>query len=79
MVTEEQMKERRSKLLEDRERLIQSIQEGSSKLAELQAQLQQFNGAIMAINEFVPPEEGEINAMSSGEAELPIEETTEAV
>ena len=76
MVTEEQMKERRAKLLEDRERLIQSIQEGSSKLAELQAQLQ---GAIMAKNEFVPPEEGEMNAMSSGEAELPIEETTEAV
>ena len=79
MISEDQLKERRAKLLEDREKLIESIQQGSNKLSELQAQLQQFNGAIMAINEFVPPEQGELDQMAGNEAELPIDQTTEQV
>tara|TARA_R100001463_G_scaffold135952_2_gene200204 strand:+ start:2319 stop:2543 length:225 start_codon:yes stop_codon:yes gene_type:complete len=54
---EDKLRKRRKELIEDRSKLTTAITQTQSRLSELTQQLHQFNGAILAIDEFVPPEE----------------------
>jgi len=56
---EDQMKARIQELLAQRDEILGQVQQNTAQRQQLETAYQQTNGAIAALYEFAPPEEGE--------------------
>ena len=56
---EDQMKARIKELLAQRDQILGQVQQNTAQRQQLETAYQQTNGAIAALYEFAPPEEGE--------------------
>ena len=56
---EDQMKARIQELLDQRDQILGQVQQNAAQRQQLEVAYQQTNGAIAALYEFAPPEEGE--------------------
>ena len=56
---EDQMKARIKELLAQRDQILGQVQQNTTQRQQLEVAYQQTNGAIAALYEFAPPEEGE--------------------
>ena len=56
---EDQMKARIQELLAQRDQILGQVQQNTAQRQQLETAYQQTNGAIAALYEFAPPEEGE--------------------
>tara|TARA_Y100000593_G_scaffold28924_1_gene57841 strand:- start:207 stop:446 length:240 start_codon:yes stop_codon:yes gene_type:complete len=56
---EDQMKARIKELLAQRDQILGQVQQNTAQRQQLETAYQQTNGAIAALYEFAPPEEGQ--------------------
>ena len=56
---EDQMKARIKELLAQRDQILGQVQQNTTQRQQLEVAYQQTNGAIAAVYEFAPPEEGQ--------------------
>ena len=75
---EDQMKTRIQELLAQRDQILGQVQQNAQQRQQLETAYQQTNGAIAALYEFAPPEEGEGAETANQNGQVVEEELVEA-
>ena len=75
---EDQMKTRIQELLAQRDQILGQVQQNAQQRQQLETAYQQTNGAIAALYEFAPPEEGEGVETANQNGQVVEEELVEA-
>jgi len=75
---EDQMKARIQELLAQRDEILGQVQQNTAQRQQLETAYQQTNGAIAALYEFAPPEEGEDADNANQNGQVVEEELVEA-
>jgi len=78
MEDQKMMKDRIQELLAQRDEILGQVQQNTAQRQQLETAYQQTNGAIAALYEFAPPEEGEDADNANQNGQVVEEELVEA-
>ena len=78
MEDQKMMKDRIQELLAQRDEILGQVQQNTAQHQQLETAYQQTNGAIAALYEFAPPEEGEDADNANQNGQVVEEELVEA-